>query len=383
MINPRPPKAFLAAFALSLAPCMTAPALPAQAGPVVEADDAVVRDDLALIGSRMQHLQRLGLTPTDALAVASAWAQNQADAILKRATSMIRDKPNDYQGYALRYVTQLRLARDPKAAHQTANLAAGALAKLPGQLVAFIERAMFVDATAAEYRIAVMALAPLVPDHARHAGVRVAHLRALVGAGKLKEAVITNKNIVEDLRQDPKGLLHLASAIVAMDDGRALGGVARKAIELAEAALPGHHQQELLKVKYRLLHDLLALHQEARKVGEQLVGTFPVEGGPLNDFVWSLMVDPPDAGRFPTLALLGARRLLTSESIEVNEWDTIALAFFRNGMVDEAIDYQRKALAMPGATAAYRTRMAMYEAAKAAAQAKAAQQQTGKDRRDD
>lgn len=326
--------------------------------PIVSAQEVEIVEEFVVGSSGATPISGLKL-PAD---VARAWIKKDTSTLFARAKSLIESAPQDHRGYALEYLTHLVFRKDRTASRKTATTATGALSKSPKAMVAFVDQALFHDPEPNEYRMAMMALMPMVPDRRTDADLRIAYLRALEGAGKVREAVLMNKTIVEDLGDDGNAQRRLAAAICDMKNGRSLAVFAKKAIEKAATKLGD--DQELQKTRYRVLHDLLGLPDEARKLGEAMVKKEQL-GTNLNNFVWYLMVETPDAGKFPSLALLGARRMLTAQSIAENEWDTIALAFFRNGLIDEAIQYQQKALDMGrGQDPDYLGRMKMYLAAK-------------------
>ena len=87
----------------------------------------------------------------------------------------------------------------------------------------------------------------------------------------------------------------------------------------------------------------------------------------LNSFSWRLMTQPQTAGKFGELALFAADRMTELPGWETyHRLDTVALAKFENGFVDEAIALQSKALEQcaPSAKARYRERLDRYRAAK-------------------
>jgi tetratricopeptide (TPR) repeat protein len=210
-----------------------------------------------------------------------------------------------------------------------------------------------------------MTLVPLVRDHKHDAMIRVAHLRALMGCGKVKEAVITNKDIVKDLSDDHDGLLLLADSICDMAGARSLAGVADKAISLVLAKDATSEAHQLLR--YRVLK-LLGREQEAREVGRALVQGARRTGLSLNNWVWYLMTKRDKAGKYPTLALLGAEEMMKAPGHSGYELDTIALALFRAGRLQQAVDYQERAI-KAGGDAGYTARLKIYRDALQAADA--------------
>ncbi len=291
--------------------------------------------------------------------VSAAWMRRSVEATTELAQRLIEANPLDHRGYALEYIAHTELALDRRAANQVASRAIAKLGPKPLQLVEFITTALYANPQANDYQLALMTLVPIVADHRKVAAVRVAHLRALMGCQKIKEAVITNKSIVEDIGDDHAGLLLLASAICDMKDGRSLAGVADKAV--SKVLAKNSRSEQHLLVKYRIL-ELLGRHQEALTLGQRIVADMARTTGSLNNWVWYLMTKRSTAGKYPGLAELGARMMMQSKTLVDYELDTIALALFRAGKLCEAVDYQRRAVEA-GGDANYRERLKMYRAA--------------------
>ncbi len=90
----------------------------------------------------------------------------------------------------------------------------------------------------------------------------------------------------------------------------------------------------------------------------------------LNSLAWNLMTDEDTSGKFDELALAVAQRMQKSpKPLSHRQLDTVALAKFLNGYVDEAIALQRRAIQNGGKGDDYRRRLRTYEAAKRAAEA--------------
>lgn len=304
--------------------------------------------------------QRIGLTGKSARLLTQAWVREDAKAAIGQAKTF-RDAGNaDYRGHAIQYLAELELQNDRKLATKTAVRAMKELGQKPTQLAQFIKRALFANPTINEYQIGLMALVPVVPGEPKNPVVRIAYLRALEGCGKVREAVLANKRIVEDLGHDKSALYELAHTICDMKNGRALAPFANKALKRImgddEVQPEGYR-----KLQYRVLK-LMGLDRPAQELGEKILGR--ISGPDLNNWLWYMMVNRPDAGRYPGLALIGARRMMKLSDPAYNEYDTIALALFRNGLVDEAIEYQEKAIANGGAgDPDYVRRMKMYREA--------------------
>ena len=166
---------------------------------------------------------------TSAAGVDEHWMAGRWQDVIKIADEMIAKDSDDHQGHALKYLALLELKRDRMLASQAAFRATKDLAASPKAMVEFIHRALYVRPTVREYQTALMALVPLVADAPKVASVRIAHIRALVGCGKVKEAGVMAHILVKDLAGNTDGLLALVEGICdcGTEGGKALGKVAR------------------------------------------------------------------------------------------------------------------------------------------------------------
>jgi hypothetical protein len=303
-------------------------------------------------------VERLGLRGDDRDTIESHWTNRAWPELVEIADARIEGE--DYRGHALKYLAYLELKGDRKLATRTATRALEDLAKHPVHLARFIRKGLFANPTRSDFLMALMALAPVVPGARKVGEVRAAHIRALLGCGKTKEAVITNKDILKDLHGDADALLELARAICDSRNGRSMGMVGKKALDLVIAEKG--ENEALLLTKYRVLHDLLGQAKAALELGERILDTSAASD--LNNWTWYLMTRRASAGKFRTLALMSARRMIKGKTLGFHEYDTIALAHYRNGLIREAVHYQTLALKAGGAADAdYRRRMKKYEAA--------------------
>ena len=288
--------------------------------------------------------RRLAIGGRQVADINNAWLASQWREVVGLADGLIEDNLHDSRGHSLKYLAQLELKKDRVLATQTAVRATKILGRNPVQLANFITRGLYSNPRINEYQIALMALVPVVADAPKVATVRIAHLRAMMAVGKVKEARLTNKSIVDDIGQDIDGLLELVQSICDMKRGRSLASIASSAME--KVLLARGPTEAILKVRYRVLHDILDNEVDAAQLGAKIVATFG--GTNINNWVWGLLTDRADAGRYDGLALLGARKLLENKAAGYHELDTVALALFSNGLIDEAITHQRRAIELGG-----------------------------------
>lgn len=119
--------------------------------------------------------------------------------------------------------------------------------------------------------------------------------------------------------------------------------LAVRAIDAALAQQPG--AADLLEDKFRVQALALKNLSAARQTGEELLSKASNQAATLNSFAWALLTEDGLKGQFNDLALRAA--VACHEASGGRNWaflDTLALAKFETGSVQEAIDLERQAL---------------------------------------
>ena len=187
-------------------------------------------------------------------------------------------------------------------------------------------------------------------------------MRALDGTGDTFGAIEAAKSMVADIGDDTAGLWLLARTISELRLGLPLASVAKQALDRVVAAEPD--ATYYAEVRFRVLHDLLGEHEQAEALALEILDRMPP--GHLNNWCWGLMTDPRTRGHYDRLAVYAADRMLQNGVTAGYAWDTVALAMFLGGRLDEAIHCARRSLE-DGADPDYQLRLSAYVAAKAAA----------------
>lgn len=280
----------------------------------------------------------------------AAWTAGNAKSALDIAAAMIEAREDDATGHIVRYLALLELAEDRQRARMAAVQSTKALGAHPAALAAFVDKALFVAPQANEYQLAVLALTPVIGDARTDVDVRIAHIQALLGCGKNREAFVTNKDIVKEFADDPQALLRIAWGICDAENAISLAPLARRAFDRGIAGRERSPQD--LVLEFRILNDLEGNPRAAAPVAEAVLTKVAQDGGGLNNWIWYLMVRRQSRGKVDSIALPAAEKMI--ESGEADSWtsaDTVALAFFVNGKLDRALDYQERAVKMAAGAA--------------------------------
>ncbi len=129
-------------------------------------------------------------------------------------------------------------------------------------------------------------------------------------------------------------------------------------------------QGHALQMKFELLIAGIDKPSAAMRVGRDLIDARRGDPSFLNSFAWRLLTEEPFKGRMNLLALEAVNVMRNLENWQ-NYWrlDTLALALYENGELDEAVRIQEEALAScePGSQGRYAQRLERYRMAAAAA----------------
>ncbi len=105
----------------------------------------------------------------------------------------------------------------------------------------------------------------------------------------------------------------------------------------------------------------------AKRIAKDVAETVGDNNSSLNSYTWALLTKSKYKGKNDDLALMLAERMASRpRKLDHYMLDTIALAKFRSGLVDEAIELQKRALKKNRGDREYMQRLKMYEAKKAA-----------------
>ena len=137
----------------------------------------------------------------------------------------------------------------------------------------------------------------------------------------------------------------------------------------AEAVAQPSHESDDAQNDRQRFEDLArdpAKREAALELGEKIAKSLSDNPQGLNNFAWDLLTNDHYRNQFDRYALLMARK--ACEQTDHNDWallDTLALANYRAGKIDDAIKLQKKAVALQGGSnSELNEALARYEANK-------------------
>ncbi len=103
--------------------------------------------------------------------------------------------------------------------------------------------------------------------------------------------------------------------------------------------------------------------QRAARILKHVVKETGDRTSKLNELAWRLMTEKSSTGKFDRAALALVERMQKKGRLRHNQLDTVALAMFLNGRVDDAVKLQQQAVKVNN-NDQYRRRLRVYQAAK-------------------
>ena len=202
-------------------------------------------------------------------------------------------------------------------------------------------------------------LGPLAAASPDGVFTQLVYLRALLRAGQDRIAGRTAAMLPKHLEGRPWDQLVFAETLMESNTPAVFRDLAEQAIEAAKA---GVDARWLCAVRHKVLvrcGDLDA----AEKLMVEYRGK-PQNAANLNNDAWYMMVRPESLGRFDTMALAQCEEMQRQHGagLSNNSKDTVALALFLNGKVEEAVELQTIATTASGQNPRYVGRLTRFQA---------------------
>jgi hypothetical protein len=248
-----------------------------------------------------------------------------------------------------------------------------ALATEPWALAVFADLVLRGDRSDPSFaRELAMALTPVAAAAPDNPFVQLVQLRALLRAGQDKLAGRMLSAVGKLCNGDARNQVIYAETLMEANEPAAYRPLAERALDAAAAA--GFDPHWIVAARHKVLVRSGAPPAEAQQLLADYRTAARIDHGQLNTEAWYMIVLPETMGRFDTYALGQCEELqrLEGDSMDYHSRDTVALALFANGKVQQAIELQTAALAASGNDPSYAARLARYKSTLAQKTAKAA-----------
>ena len=166
----------------------------------------------------------------------------------------------------------------------------------------------------------------------------------LVSAEDESEALSYAENMVQNHRDDPLILSDLVQVFMGDNVGNDYLVLANKALDRCEELTGATSATRILRLKLLALEGQL---EQVNEVAAQLINTPDIDFSIFNEVAWNMMQDDRllESGATAALMLAEKANALT-EASDASVLDTLALARFRGGDVQGAIEAEEQAIAL-------------------------------------
>lgn len=273
------------------------------------------------------------------------------DAIQKCVEEMCELEPQKARVWVQRIAVEEMLGGAADTRKATLEAALTALAGTPDQLAEFALELASASRTVADNRgLLKGALAKGWASPEKSGRLGMAYATILFAGDEVEAAKGVAAEVLPALEGDAAELATFAELVAGVchdheaPERQAAGAtVALEAIDAAIAAAPEEPNYLLFRfyVQAALQHDV----ENAQATGTRAIEALGDSADALNAFTWGLLTDEHYDDHYHELALAGAEALAALP--QGSDWivaDTIALAYFENDRIQEAVEIQRKAV---------------------------------------
>ena len=221
-----------------------------------------------------------------------------------------------------------------------------ALATEPWALAVFADLVLRGDHNDPSFaRELAMALTPVAASAPDNPFVQLTQLRALLRAGQDKLAGRMLSATGKLCAGDARNQVLYAETLMEGNEPAPYRALAERALDAAAAA--GGDPRWIAAARHKVLVRSGAPAEDCDKLMADFRSATGIDGGQLNNDAWYMMVRPETMGRFDSYALAQCEEMKRQEgdSMSYGNKDTLALALFLNGKVQEAVELETAAMA--------------------------------------
>jgi hypothetical protein len=280
-----------------------------------------------------------------------------------QVAAALRDWPRDGALHALRVLTAERSGAGEAEVAAAVQTALAALAAAPRSLATCTDLLLRSSAAAAHHSdLLTTTLARAAASDRDDPVVHLAWLAALARTQDERATLIAASRTARLVRGHAELSLQFATVLAAAAEPTRFRDLAERALQ--DAATLGTPADRLCAVRHEVLQRCARDPEAAAAVFAAYVEELP-PGTSWNDLCWSLATSPWLAGHYDQFAAAVAEHLLAQRTgLDAAEYDTAALAMFRVGRHQQAIELQELALEKGGrGNHDYERRYARYRAA--------------------
>jgi hypothetical protein len=288
-------------------------------------------------------------------------------AVPNGAARLVELFPHSGEAGAFRYLDAVWYRGDFDAARAAAEASLRALREHPWPLVRFCDLVLRADANDRALAASVAAaLAPVIAASPDAPFARLCWLRARLRAEPAQVTAADVEQVLQRVEHDGEAACTLAEILANAPRDAAFEQLAERSLAAAEEAGAGGRAFAATEI---LLAQRAGDGQLAATRVELFVREFLPRGSEayaLNTLAWDLLVRLRTTGRFDAVALALMERVRREQGERMNDahLDTLALALYGTGRIDDAIACQQRAIADTDGDPRYECRLRRYQRAR-------------------
>jgi len=211
-------------------------------------------------------------------------------------------------------------------------------------------------------RLLAVSLAPAVATASGGAFTQLVYLRALLLAGQDRLAGRYAATLPKLVQDRPLQQLILAETLMEAGEPAVYRDAAERALEACKGQVDPRWWDA---ARHKILVRTAAPQAEIDALLEAYRQTDGHSNHGLNNDAWYLMIETSTMGRFDCMAMANAEEMLREQqgAMSFGNKDTVALAMFRNGELERAVELQEEAILASGGQPDYAARLARFKSA--------------------
>ncbi|NOS99231.1 MAG: redoxin family protein [Phycisphaerales bacterium] len=263
--------------------------------------------------------------------------------LIKAADEAIAVKPDSIGHHLWKFRAYAGYLEKPEEAKKVAEQVLKVAGNDPGKVIQVADEIVMEEDKAGSNALAFAALEKTLAAAPKDVDVRMAYFRALAVTGDTSKAMKLAGETIELMKGNAEKLSRFAEVLSSPVMRVKCGELALRAVELAIEVAPQEPMHHL--TKFHILHECKKDLKAANVTGQYFVQLAAGDAEALNNFAWGLLTQDDFKGQYNELALAASETMRKSPGGD--SWmnlDTLALAKFENGKIDEAIVIEKQAI---------------------------------------
>jgi thiol-disulfide isomerase/thioredoxin len=305
--------------------------------------DAGLDDALAQIVAGTYDVQKAKKLFDIDMRIEAAAQRGAWQVLLDEMDKAIRVDPKDPRRWMTKFLVYAYQLDDHVKAKDAAKRALAIAVDDPDMIAELATQLVTEDNEHGYSDMAVGALAMARKAHPSNTSVGIANFLVLAATGDTTKAKLAARDVITTAEGDAPLLNHLAQILSSPEHVGYGGDMALLAATMAIQAEPDEPAYSL--TLFRVQNDYKKDWDAAMRTATELVRKSRSDPNFLNGFAWMLLTDEGLAGKYNAVALRAAEAMSLAPGGDTwSHLETLALAKFEAGKVDEAIAAQKLAI---------------------------------------